>query len=378
MTWDSPQRIRAVLLADRSHPDNNVNGHTLEFSDGSTHSKSWLYDRGRYREHLFPSKETTSLKLTIDSHDGSNPGLGEIVVIAEDPDFRGHLTGNASIVSGYGGADGGKLFDGDLDSDERIDLGTGWEDIYIDLGDRYWVDGLRVWRDHADGPTYHDLQYNLAPTNVFPGGNLVAQTIGDVTFPVATVFETGTSGTPEYKETMAGRAVYFPPVYARYLKLISNGSSTGEQNRLVEVEVYGMKNLAQGITPTTNGASDSASNIERATDGDLSDNKAWTLGNGLKYAQLDLGDSQRVDSLRVWRHHEDYGDNLVRRRYHDVVFQLSDDPTFASGVTTVFNNDLDNSAGLGRGTDGEYDETPTGKIVHFAPVRGPLRAVVFQ
>ena len=358
LTWDSPQRIRAVLLADRSHPGNNVNGHTLQFSDGSTHSKSWLYDRGRYNEHLFPSKETTSLKVTIDSHDGSNPGLGEIVVIAEDPDFRGHLTGNASIVSGYGGADGGKLFDGDLDSDERIDLGTGWEDIYIDLGDHYWVDGLRVWRDHANGPTYHDLEYNLAP-GINGSGALVAD--GD--HPVVTVFETGTSGSPEYKETMAGRAVHFPPVYARYLKLISNGSSTGEQNRLVEVEVYGMKNLAQGITPATDGNDNSTSNIDKATDGNLEVANRWELGGGLKYAQLDLGGSQQVDSLRVWRNFAD------KRRYHDVVLQLSDDATFASGVTTVFNNDLDNSARRGTGTDGEYDETATGKIVHFAPVR---------
>ena len=36
-------------------------------------------------------------------------------------------------------------------------------------------------------------------------------------------------------------------------------------------------------------------------------------------------------------------------------------------MTTVFNNDLDNSLGLGAGTDGEYDETETGKIVHFPP-----------
>ena len=358
LTWDRPQRIRAVLLADRSHPGNNVNGHTLEFDDGSTVTGSSLSDRGNYREHRFPSKETTSLKLTIDSHDGSNPGLGEIVVIAEDPDFRGHLTGNASIVSGYDGSAGGKLFDGDLDSDERIYVGSTSESIVIDLGDRYWVDGLRVWRDHANGSTYRDLKYELAP-DINASGALVAD--GD--HPVVTVFETGSSGTPEYQETMAGRPVYFPPVYARYLRLSSNGSDQGNPNRYVEVEVYGLKNLAQGITPATDGNDNSTSNIDKATDGNLEVADRWELGGGLKYAQLDLGGSQQVDSLRVWHNFAD------KRRYHDVVFQLSDDATFASGVTTVFNNDLDNSAGLGAGTDGEYDETATGKIVHFAPVR---------
>ena len=38
-------------------------------------------------------------------------------------------------------------------------------------------------------------------------------------------------------------------------------------------------------------------------------------------------------------------------------------------MTTVFNNDLDDSAGLGEGGDGEYDETATGKIVHFPQTR---------
>ena len=338
LTWDRPQRIRAVLLADRSHPGNNVNGHTLQFSDGSTVTGTSLPDRGQYREHLIRDKETTTLKVTIDSHDGSKPGLGEIVVIAEDPDFRGHLTRNASIVSGYDGADGGKLFDGDLDSNERIYVGSTSESIVIDLGDRYWVDGLRVWRDHANGSTYRDLKYELAP-DINASGALVAD--GD--HPVVTVFETGSSGTPEYQETMAGRPVYFPPVYARYLRLSSNGSDQGKPNRYVEVEVYGMKNLAQGITPTTDGNDNSASGIGRATDGDIGVTDRWELGGGLKYAQLDLGDVQRVDSLRVWRNFAD------KRRYHDVVLQLSNDPTFASGVTTVFNNDLDNSARLGAG-----------------------------
>ena len=358
LTWDSPQRIRAVLLADRSHPGNNVNGHTLEVQrrvDGHRDLASRSRPVSRASD---PRKETTTLKVTIDSHDGSNPGLGEIVVIAEDPDFRGHLTGNASIVSGYDGSAGGKLFDGDLDSDERIYVGSTSESIVIDLGDRYWVDGLRVWRDHANGSTYHDLKYELAP-DINASGALVAD--GD--HPVVTVFETGSSGTPEYQETMAGRPVYFPPVYARYLRLSSNGSDQGNPNRYVEVEVYGLKNLAQGITPATDGNANSTSNIDKATDGNLEVANRWELGGGLKYAQLDLGGSQQVDSLRVWHNFAD------KRRYHDVVFQLSDDATFASGVTTVFNNDLDNSAGRGAGTDGEYDETATGKIVHFAPVR---------
>ena len=368
LTWDRPQRIRAVLLADRSHPGNNVNGHTLQFSDGSTVTGTWLPDRGQYREHLIRDKETTTLKVTIDSHDGSNPGLGEIVVIAEDPAFKGHLTGNASIVSGPAGGSG--LFDGDRGTIATSVDGADSRDsqsIVIDLGDdNLWVDGLNVWRvDRYWGIDSIDslgLVYQLSRNADFSGG-------------VTTVFNNdsdgsagqGTGSDLQYRETPAGKPVYFPPVRARYVRLWSNGLrttlGTSFSNPTAEVEVYGMKNLAQGITPTTDGDADSALNIGRATDGDIGVANRWELGGGLKYAQLDLGGSQQVDSLRVWRNFAD------KRRYHDVVLQLSDDATFASGVTTVFNNDLDNSAGLGAGTDGEYDETATGKIVHFAPVR---------
>ena len=36
--------------------------------------------------------------------------------------------------------------------------------------------------------------------------------------------------------------------------------------------------------------------------------------------------------------------------------QISNDANFVDGVTTVFNNDHDNSAKLGKGTDKEYRE----------------------
>jgi len=42
---------------------------------------------------------------------------------------------------------------------------------------------------------------------------------------------------------------------------------------------------------------------------------------------------------------------------------VSDDPDFVSGVTTVFNNDHDNSAGLGIGRDKEYIEVNEGRLI---------------
>jgi hypothetical protein len=53
-----------------------------------------------------------------------------------------------------------------------------------------------------------------------------------------------------------------------------------------------------------------------------------------------------------------------------VVVQVSDDPTFKTGVTTVYNNDTDSSAGLGTGTDIEYTETSAGLDIPVTSVNG--------
>ena len=362
LTWDSPQKIRAVLLSGRSHPANNVTGYRLEFSSGSPVSGGSLPNRGRYHEHQFTERNSTSLKVVITGHQGTSPGLGEIVVIADDPTFKGDLTVNASIVSGYSGSDGANLFDGSLHSSNTINVGTGLKNIVIDLGDdKNFVDGLNVWKYYDDanrGRTYRDLIFQLSPNRNFSSG-------------VTTRFNNdadnsagqGAGTDPEHGLLPEGKPIYFPPTKARYVRLWSNGSNHNQDNLYTEVQVYGMKNLAFDITPTTDGVSGTAAAKARATDGQFDGTAHWDVGTELKYVQLDLGRIQAVDSLRVWHYHGD------RRRYHDVIFQLSwNDPSFGGGVTTVFNNDLDDSSGLGAGTDGEYYETETGKIVHFAPV----------
>jgi hypothetical protein len=49
--------------------------------------------------------------------------------------------------------------------------------------------------------------------------------------------------------------------------------------------------------------------------------------------------------------------------YHDVVVQVADDPDFIENVRTLYNNDYDNSAGLGVGKDPSYIETSEGRLV---------------
>lgn len=62
------------------------------------------------------------------------------------------------------------------------------------------------------------------------------------------------------------------------------------------------------------------------------------LANGLQWVQIDLEQEAAIQALWVWHYHSQ------RRAYHDVIIQISNDPAFATGVTTIFNNDFDNSA----------------------------------
>ena len=58
------------------------------------------------------------------------------------------------------------------------------------------------------------------------------------------------------------------------------------------------------------------------------------------------------------------------RVYYDVVVQVADDPDFITNVRTIYNNDLDNSSGLGLGKDMHYVETSEGRLVDAKGVKG--------
>ena len=98
--------------------------------------------------------------------------------------------------------------------------------------------------------------------------------------------------------------------------------------------------------------------IAFVTDGKKSGEDGYyvELGPMLQWVQIDLGKSQELLAVVAWHYHSQ------ARVYRDVVVQVSDDKDFISGVTTVFNNDHDNTSGLGAGKDREYIETFDGKL----------------
>lgn len=121
----------------------------------------------------------------------------------------------------------------------------------------------------------------------------------------------------------------------------------------------GTKLLSAGIKPTSSDDWPIIGNLEYITDGDKEAGEGYfvELMDGLQWVQLDLGAPAELQAIWIWHYHSQ------ARAYHDVIVQVSNDPEFKEGVTTLFNNDYDNSAEMGKGSNKPYVETRFGKLV---------------
>ena len=123
----------------------------------------------------------------------------------------------------------------------------------------------------------------------------------------------------------------------------------------------GTVNLSRGKPVTSSDPKPIIGELVCVTDGDKEclDTGYVELGPGLQWVQLDLQRRCRLYAIVVWHYWAE------PRAYHDVIVQASDDPAFKTGVRTLFNNDFDDSAGLGlgKGKDLEYVEDYRGRLI---------------
>ena len=121
----------------------------------------------------------------------------------------------------------------------------------------------------------------------------------------------------------------------------------------------GLKNLAPGSKITCSDKNATADTLAKITDGDkdASDQSIIFLRKGTQWVQLDLGSPAEIFAIVIWHAHN------MPKVYHDVIVQVADDPDFINNVRTIFNNDQDNTSGLGVGTNREYFESYEGKLI---------------
>ena len=121
----------------------------------------------------------------------------------------------------------------------------------------------------------------------------------------------------------------------------------------------GTKNVAAGKSISGSDEEPIIGELEMITDGDkeAADGSYVELGPLEQHVTIDLETLHEVYAIVVWHYHKQ------ARVYFDVVVQVADDEDFISNVKTVFNNDIDNSSGLGVGKDMHYTETNEGRLI---------------
>jgi len=126
----------------------------------------------------------------------------------------------------------------------------------------------------------------------------------------------------------------------------------------------GVKNVALG-RPVTSSIKPFNGELSQITDGkkEAVDGDTVEMKKGAQYVQVDLGADFSIYAIAMWHDHR------YVQIIHSVVVEVSDDPEFKTGVTTLFNNDRENLCGQGAGTDREFFETHRGKILDAKGVK---------
>ena len=141
-------------------------------------------------------------------------------------------------------------------------------------------------------------------------------------------------------------------------------------NPILEYKVpEGVALLSKGKPVTSSDTaplpSGSAESLALITDGEKQGDDGYfaDLLPGKQWVQIDLGESKEIHLLWLWHFHKQA---VI---YKDVIATVSDDPTGAKS-TVVFNNDFDNSEGLGEGKDVSWIETNNGRAIPVSGVKG--------
>ena len=126
----------------------------------------------------------------------------------------------------------------------------------------------------------------------------------------------------------------------------------------------GSKNVSEG-KKVTSSVKPFTGELSQVTDGkkEAFDSDAIEMRSGIQWVQVDLEAEHVLHAVVMWHDHRYI--QITR----DVILQVSNDPEFKTGVTTLYNNDLDDSSKQGAGKDKEYFETRWGRVVDAKGVK---------
>ncbi|MGB0743439.1 MAG: hypothetical protein ACPGSB_02835 [Opitutales bacterium] len=178
--------------------------------------------------------------------------------------------------------------------------------------------------------------------------------------------EEETSKTPESKSSLTGNSItlatVIPPEHIegtpQPVKVPNLEKVASNAPVLVVPEGTTLLSAGKPVTASDDFPITGELNYITDTDKEAGEGYFVELMDGLQWVQIDLANNAKLSAVWLWHYH------LEARAYHDVIVQLSNDPDFEEGVTTIFNNDYDNSANFGKGKDRPYVDTRFGKLIN--------------
>jgi hypothetical protein len=140
---------------------------------------------------------------------------------------------------------------------------------------------------------------------------------------------------------------------------VSNLKKLSPEGRPPFLAPLGTTNVALGKPVFSSDPEPIIGAIEMITDGDkeAADGSYVELGPSVQHVIIDLEARHELYAVVIWHYHKQ------PRAYFDVIAQTADDPDFTANTRILFNNDANNSAGLGAGTDMHYVESYAGELI---------------
>ena len=306
------------------------------------------------------------------------------------------------------------ITDGNKEASEGnwVEFGPGVQWVQIDLLQPSQIFGIQVWHYFGESRVYRDFMVQVSDDADFATG---VRTLHNDDRDNSS--DLGIGADKEFYETYRGcridtRGKNYQGVKARHVRLYSNGNTSDPQNHYIEVEVVGKQSGAplptdiearrkRGEFKNWQLATNSAFYLRWTNEPSkklppqidlpetfwvpqdaiesewlstsFSAQPRWQrddyyfyppppwhpLSSGLQWMQTDLKTKYQIYAIRLWHWQE----SEEGRVYHDVIVQTADDAKFTKNVRTLFNNDADNSAHLGKGTNKEYAEGPNGLLL---------------
>lgn len=157
------------------------------------------------------------------------------------------------------------------------------------------------------------------------------------------------------------------PMYRGTGKLIrvNNLKKLTTEDRPPFLAPAGTTNVALGKPVTSSVQEPIIGELSMITDGnkEADDGSFVELGPLLQHITIDLKLACEIFAVALWHYHQ------RPQVYFDVIVQVADDSDFVNNVRTLFNNDTDNSTGLGAGKDKHYVETNKGEVIDAKGVK---------